>query len=121
MALVIVIVIVVVIVLGLLHGVVLLLDIEELLGLVTVHQVPPPAGLPHLVEDGPVGAEAAELDIVQVLPGHTGVVHLAEGLLVCIVPVSQPLSAAKMGFRVSYQVTNVAYLKDVSGIVARMG
>ena len=118
----IVIVIGVVIVLGLLHGVVLILDIEELLGLVAVHQIPPPTGLPHLVEDGPVGAEAAELDAVQVLPGHAGVVHLAESFLVSVVPVCQLLSAAKMVLKsTKYQVTDNGDLKDVSGTVARMG
>ena len=84
MALVIVIVIGVVIVLGLLHGVVLLLR------LVAVHQIPPPADLPHLVEDGPIGAEAAELNAVQVLSGYAGVVHLAESFLVSVIPVCQP-------------------------------
>ena len=94
MTLVVVIVIRVVIVLGLLHGVV------RLLRLVAVHQIPPPAGLPHLVEDGPIGAEAAELNNVQVLTGYAGVVHLAEGFLVSVVPVCQLLSAAnnKDGF-----------------------
>ena len=92
-----------------------MLDIEELVRLVAVHQVPPPAGLAKLVEDRPVGAETAELDVVQVLPGYAGVVHLAEGLLVSVVPVSQLLSAAKKGVR---KTSNVR-VKDNSILCCR--